>query len=48
MKQTPSIQITLTPEQQTRVREASGRQIITFTLKTEALEPRVAPGVTMN
>ena len=48
MKQTPSIRITLTPEQQAQVHQVSGRQVAVLTLKPEHLEPRIAPGLSMN
>jgi hypothetical protein len=46
MNPKPTIQIQLTPEQKEQVRNATGQEV--STLKLEALEARLAPGLSVN
>jgi hypothetical protein len=45
-KEQPAIQIALTPEQQAQIQQATGKQV--FSLRLEALEERLAPGLNSN
>jgi hypothetical protein len=46
MADKPEINIVLTPEQTEQIRKQTGKQV--QTLKLEALEERLAPGVDLN
>ena len=46
MTEKQTVQITLTPAQQARIEQATGKQVAT--LKLEALEPRLAPKLSVN
>jgi hypothetical protein len=46
MKETSSVKIALTPEQQAQIREATGKEVAT--LKLQPLEGRLAPGIRYN
>jgi hypothetical protein len=48
MKDRPSLNFQLTPEQQAQIQQLSGKSSTTVELKPEALEQRVAPGVRFN
>jgi hypothetical protein len=45
MGEKPMVKLTLTPEQQTQIRDATGKEVAT--LKLEALEARLAPGMNL-
>jgi hypothetical protein len=46
MADKPTLKITLTPEQQEQIKRETGKEITT--LKLEALETRLAPGISIN
>jgi hypothetical protein len=48
MKEQPTVKITLTPEQQAQIEQATGKPATRLQLKLEALEERLAPGVGFN
>jgi hypothetical protein len=48
MTQRPTVKITLTPEQQAQVEEATGKSVRAAELNAEALETRAAPGIQFN
>jgi hypothetical protein len=43
MDTTPSIRLTLTPEQQEQIRKATGKEAEALELSVEELEERIAP-----
>ena len=47
MSKRTNVKIELTAEQQAQIAHATGKKLRTLALAPEALEPRVAPGMTM-
>jgi hypothetical protein len=48
MADRPTLKITLTPEQQAQIQQATGQPVATLQLQLDPVEPRLAPGYILN